>query len=538
MRPAKPILAHDSYVDLPFPLAGVDRSGPFGQQMPRQLPDQTWGRTTPVGSNVRAFVPGTSRDRGGSRSGLTKYIPTAVVADWIVQDLNVVVHSGGTPVQLSQSGRIVTLVAVSQGNVYTAAAGATAWTAATNLTGDTPPLNFSGIVLSSANNQKLWFADGVNYVFYQSSDNSVRHWTATKGSLPRDSSNNTPRLIATWRGRTVVSGLLLEPQNWFMSAVNDPQDFDYAPFNITPTQAVAGNNAPQGLIGDVITSLCPYTDDRMVFFGDHTIWLMSGDPMAGGQIDLVSDAIGGAFGVCWCKDPYGNIYFVSNKCGIYVLVPGQQPQRISQPIEQIIGAIDTGASVIRLIWDDLFQGVHIFITPTNVPTATTHLFYEWRTGSWWTQSFANNNHNPITCVTFDGNLPGDRVALIGSWDGFVRAFSPQATNDDGTAISSEVVIGPLLTKDFDAVLFKDIQAVLGANSGNVTFAIHPGATAEVALASPALVTGTWSKARNLTNLVRRSDHALYVRITSTSPWQIEGIRARIQGQGKVQRRGV
>ena len=40
------------------------------------------------------------------------------------------------------------------------------------------------------------------------------------------------------------------------------------------------------LIGDTITSMCPYNDDILIFFGDHTIYMMRGDPLANGQIDL------------------------------------------------------------------------------------------------------------------------------------------------------------------------------------------------------------------------------------------------------------
>lgn len=458
--------------------------------------------------------------------------------------------------QTSQSGRVVTVVTVSQGNVYVANSGDTAWTAAINSSGETPPLNFTGLMFSAANNQKLWFADGTNYVYYDPSVNTVFPWTiglyqpgdtggvpgTPKGILPVDEGNNTPRLICTWRGRTVLSGLLLDPQNWFMSAVSDPQNFDYAPLSISPTQAIAGNNAPQGFIGDVVTSLCPYTDDIMVFFGDHSIYMMRGDPMAGGQIDLISDSIGGSWGICWCKDPHGTIYFVSNRTGIYSLVPGQQPVRISQAIEQLLLPIDTGQNSIRLIWNDRYQGLHVFVTNLNQPQANQHFFYEERTGAWWTDSFGNSNHDPLCCCVFDGNTPGDRAVLIGSWDGFVRTISPTAVDDDGTPIASKVIIGPILTENLDDMLLKDLQGILGQASGPVTYSILVGPTAEAALASSPVFSGMWkvtteTAGRNLTNFIRRSGHAVYIEIDAIGQWAIEQIRARIAGQGKVRRRG-
>ncbi len=41
----------------------------------------------------------------------------------------------------------------------------------------------------------------------------------------------------------MLSGILYDPQNWFMSRVGDPTDFDYFPNDPDPARAVAGNNA-------------------------------------------------------------------------------------------------------------------------------------------------------------------------------------------------------------------------------------------------------------------------------------------------------
>lgn len=525
------------FADLHFPAAGVDVSAAFCQQPNRPVTqDNLWARTARVGSNVRGYE-GLNRCRGGSRPGLSRYLASPVVADWVIQQLDLIVWMGGAVVQTSQSGRIVTLVAVSQGNVYSVAAGGTAWVQATNNTGNSPPLNFTGIMQSAALNQKLWFADGVNWVYYDPSDNSVNTWAATAGSLPVDASNNTPRLICAWRGRLALSGLIEDPQNIFFPAVGDPTDFDYSPASTTPTQAFALSTGPTGVVGDVITGLIAYTDDMMVVGADHSIWMLRGDPLYGGQLDLVSDAIGMAWGQAWAKDPYGVIYFVANRMGIFSLIPGQQPVRISQAIESLLLDIDTGETTFRLVWSDRFQGLHVFATTTAAPASDTHFFWEQRTGAWWTDSYGDENFNPLTCVTFDGNLPEDRVPLIGSWDGYVRAIDQDATTDDLQPISSSVVIGPLLTQNLDMMLVKDLQAVLGEDSGDVTYAVYLGTSAEIALQGSPVATGTWRAGRNLTSPIRRSAHALYVKLTSTNPWVMEQIRARIATKGKVARRG-
>jgi hypothetical protein len=526
-----------------FPRCGIDVSLAFGKQPVRPMPDGTYAKTTPLGLNCRTFEPLTNRARGATRPGLVRYIPAQPAGSNLIQLLQTVVGTGyanpggGVPEQ-SNSGRVVTLVAVSQGNVFVAASGSTAWVPTINATAFSPPLNANGIVYSAANIQQLWFADGSNWCVYTPSTNTVSTWAATQGELPVDSAGNTPRLIATWRGRTILSGLLFDPQSVFMSAVGDPTNWNYSPLSTTATQAVALTVGQQGFVGDVVTALVPYTDDVMLIGTDHELHLINGDPMAGGQIDLLSDKIGMAWGVAYTKDPYGSIYFVSNRTGIYTLTPGSgPPTRISQPIEQLLQSIDTGANTITLLWNDQFQGLHVFVTTTGTNSVNTHFFWEQRANAWWTDQFASTNFNPLCCTIFDGNSPGDRTALIGSWDGYVRSFNATATNDDSFAFTSSVIIGPILTKDLDEMLLKDIQAVLATGSGTVQYEILVGATPELALTRAPVASGTWGPGRNLTNHVRHSGHAIYIKISSTNQWAIESVRARIAQTGKVRRRG-
>jgi hypothetical protein len=606
----QPIFPVEDIKTLHFPWAGINVVCPTEQQPNEPSPtDKTdYGRTTPLGINVRAFELATQRRRGASRAGLAKYIsgnaylanltgtwfakppvsaqqsgrarrslqaghymqrglvqpagrqPVAqiiycgrnhgtsiFVGETVQAGLGFIQHlqpltytidpKSGAKVQPSTSGRAVTLVAVSAGQVVVAQAGDQAWTATVNNTKFNPPLNARGVVFSSPNLQKLYFADGSNWCFYVPKTNSVETWTASKGTLPVDSAGNAPRLIATWRGRTVLSGLLYDPQDVFFSRVSDPTDWDYAPKSPAATDPMALNVGQMGFVGDVVTALIPYTNDTMLIGGDHELHMLQGDPMAGGQLDLISDTIGVAWGMAWCKDPYGVIYFISNRMGVYQLTPGQNPIRISQAIEPLLQDLDSGQNTFSMCWDDRYQGCHLFVTPTAGSAPATHYFYEVRTNGWFQDQFANNDHNPLCCVIYDGNLPNDRVALIGSWDGFVRFFNPAAADDDGYPIQSAVVIGPLNAPEFDDLLLKDVQAVLAEQSGDVNFDILVGSSAENALNSTPIESGTWSAGRNLSTHVRYAGHGIYVRITSTNIWAMEGIRLRLEAQGKVRQRG-
>lgn len=532
-------------VDIHFPKAGIDLSNAFGKQVNRQIGGGEWARTTRSATNVRCYDPRTGRARGASRSGIRKYIadrvPTVVDDEFIIQHLNTMVTTEGTPVQISQLGRVVSTVIICEGEIYRLLPGGTTIDAATNSTGNTPAMAEDGIIFSACNSQKMWFADGENWVYYDPNTNVADNWVASAGSLPVDADTNAPTLIANWRGRICLSGLTGSPQNIYMSAIGDPTNFDYDPVSPSPAQAFAlgtEGGGIFGLIGDAVTCLIPYSDDALVVGTDHEIHIFRGDPGDGGQIDLLTDAVGMCFGQPWCRDPMGNVYFLSNRLGLFVMQPNMPPQRISDGIEQELKGINTGETTCCMAWDDQFQGIYVFISPNAEPGEAHNYYYDARNKAWTRLKFKNPKHNPLVCVTFDGNLPTDRVILIGSWDGYVRAIDPDATDDDGYPIESEVWIGPILTKDLDDVTLKDMQPVLGENSGEITWSVHTGETAEAAFSAPAFDSGTWAPGRNPTEFVNCSGHAIYIKLTSTEPWSMESIRASVTLNGELRRRAA
>lgn len=84
----------DRLIPLPFPQKGIDRTLPLVEQ-----PEGT----TPLGLNVRWTDALNTRDRGGSRSGLSKYPPPQVPpGPGLIQELNTIVHI--TPPAYFQSG--------------------------------------------------------------------------------------------------------------------------------------------------------------------------------------------------------------------------------------------------------------------------------------------------------------------------------------------------------------------------------------------------------------------------------------------------
>lgn len=395
----------------------------------------------------------------------------------------------------------------------------------------------SPTVFSAQNGLNLHFADGSVYKRYVASTNSISAWTPTAGTLPVDANDTKARGIETWRGRTVLFGLRGNPQNFYMSKQYDPLDWDYSPSTTTAQQAFAGNDSLAGFTGDLINGFVPYDDDTGLFLCDHSIWQMTGDPMNDGTLDGVSSTIGGAWGRAWALDPSKQVFFFGSDCAIYKMMPGTKPTPMSGAIARRLQGIDLSKHLIRMCWDTVFKGLWVFVTPYDVTQKTTNFFWEERTNAWMPDFFGDLHHQPFSIFTLDGDLPNDRVVIIGGKDGYLRFVTEDADDDTGEKIQSYVMLGPIRTQLMDMILFKDIQITLGETSGEVKYKIFVGKTAEAALTSEAVVTGTFMKGgRNPVAPVRRSGMAVYVELSAEAPWALEKLTARYQTLGMVLRR--
>lgn len=399
----------------------------------------------------------------------------------------------------------------------------------------------SPVVFSAQNGAYVYYVDGTRYKRYDAYNNVTEDWTASSGSLPSDVNLETARLIETWHGRTVLAGLRSDPQNWFMSAVNDPRDWNYSPTSTSESQAVAGNNSPAGKVGDAITSLVPYSDDVLLIGGDHSIYAITGDPMAGGRIDLISESIGMAWGRPYCKDPAGVLWFFSSRCGIYRMVPGQLLERVSQPIDEKLAAINLATNIVRMAWDDRQQGLHVFIAPLAAPGATTHYWFDARNKAWFPDVFADTDHDPKAVYVFDADDPNDRVLVLGSWDGYLRTFGADAQDDDGTPIDSYVLLGPLQASLDGTFMLRSFEAILAKDSADLDWGAMIANTCEQALVAAQKPKGTLTKGRNTWRAVRRSGRAGYLRLgykKKAAGWTFERLTADLYLYGQQRRRAA
>ncbi|MFP3325364.1 hypothetical protein R0K05_20095, partial [Planococcus sp. SIMBA_160] len=70
--------------------------------------------------------------------------------------------------------------------------------------------------------------------------------------------------------------------------------------------------------------------------------------------------------------------------------------------------------------------------------------------------------------------------IIGGFDGYIREFSDAATDDDGTAISSHVGMGPMVGNTASRIKLSRVTSIFDRNGNDVTIEAYRGDTAEQA----------------------------------------------------------
>jgi hypothetical protein len=384
------------------------------------------------------------------------------------------------------------LVAVSAGNVYIGS-----YAGLSLATGGTSAVSANAIIRGVEAFGIFYFVDGT-FAGYKKLDPFTSTVSAWTGAVPISSPVAMPKgvadttlgasIIALYRGRIVLSGVADDPQNWFMSAVGNPLDWDYA---ATPsaTMAVAGNLSVAGKIGDRVTCLAAASDDLLLVGGDHTIWMIRGDPADGGRVDCVSRTTGIVGPDAFAFDPQTTAYFFGNGILWRMTSDGQLTPLSRGRMDRTFGAIDLVANNMRLLWDKIRHGLHIYITP-YLSGASTHYFWDARTDSFWPEAYPNA-HGPTAVFDFDSNAPNDQAILLGGQDGYIRKIDATALTDDGTTILSRVKFAPISPAGPHAnCRFDRITTILGSSSNPVDLRVYAAQSPELVVAA---TTPVWAR---------------------------------------------
>lgn len=360
---------------------------------------------------------------------------------------------------------------------------------------------------------------------FDPSDNTVAGIVADHGIPPI----NCP-LCCTYRDRLVVA----RGHIWYMSRQGTALCWDYITSPDDLQRAVFATDSNAGQVGEPITAMVPFSDDYLVFGCLNSLWVLRGDPAAGGDLGAVSYECGIVGPNAWCKLPDGSLVFLSRD-GLYILLPGAEsfPKPLSRELLPAdLLDVDSSGNAISMAYDHRSRGIHLCITPTDGSTGE-HWWLDWSTQSFYPVVLPDAQQ-PMCLTAYAADASEDESVLLGGYDGTVREFSASATNDDGTTINSYVKLGPLqLAPGGSEGMLTEMGAALDASSGDVSWEFLPGETAEAAAdQTTARASGTWSAGRNRRTCLRVRAAAGILKLSSTTRWAMERIWALIYLEGR------
>lgn len=367
--------------------------------------------------------------------------------------------------------------------------------------------------------------------------------TTTYGEMPTRAT-----LGCLYRGRAVLSGNPDAPNQWYMSRQGNIFDWLYA---VNDAQApVAGNNADAGEIGDIVVALIAYKDDNLIFGCSTSMYILHGDPAAGGALDELS-LVRGIFGEqSYCWDDKDNLYIL-DYTGLYIIPAGFAPpvnlSASSLPDLVKDWALDPTLHRVTLEYDRLREG--ILICKTTLATGVNeNYWYSLKAEGYFPEVYPSQC-GVYSSFYYSSLTLGNRDLLLGSADGFIRVFDETAKSDDigstNQAIDSYVTFGPKLTvSDIDTFGKLTSLSIVGAiNSGDINcklFVDHTaeGITTQLA-ASPLVpvVTTTitsFARPKKIRQRIRGTYIALQLRnSTIEESWSMETIVGQFQPAGNV-----
>ena len=385
--------------------------------------------------------------------------------------------------------------------------------------------------------KKLYAVDGERSKVIDPATLTVSNWVATApATLPPGC-----RLACTYRGRIVLARDASSAQNWYMSRLGDALDWD---FGASPesTTAVAGNSSGKfGQPADSITALIPYSDDLLIFGCSKSMWVMEGDPGAGGRVQNVSYKTGVIGPRSWCFDDQGHLYFMGSG-GLYRMPRGT---RDAVPVSgrrltRLLDRVDTSKTFVQMGFDSFKQWVIICLTSTDSSVVGVHVIYDTISDALWPTTFATYDHNPWSILEVVGVEDEQRRVLFGGSGGYIRRMDDASASDDGTVIDSYVRLAEMevgsgtiesVVAEMQAEFSKDLPATLNwyLVSGRSANEIVNIPTADIFSGAADSLTGQFSTSLGFQTPVRMrrrgGAHSLVLRNnTATEQWAVERIR--------------
>lgn len=490
---------------------------------------------TPWAVNCRLEDPITRRLRGGSRGGLTKLLAAAVgttIADMLAIQTS------------STSGTDEKLVVLVDETVGVVSGGAITYPTAALKTeaGDFIVTEAGSHILISTSDapatgflvagKQCVYAVGTASIYkLDPKTGAVTTVTATAGTIPTGCTFG-----AVYRDRLVLAG---GDNTIYVSKQGDYANWDFGVDVSNAGRAIVFQLSGGAEVGELPTALVPCEDGHLLAATSKSLWIVRGDPVAGGGLQNVSKHVGILGSRAWCMTNR-QVVFLSSDGLYHISQDGSDLLPLSQEKvpDELLG-IDTTTTTVMLGYDHSTRSVHIYLTTAG--GSDVHWLYEVEKGLFWPM-MVQDDHAPVAVCEYDGQL------LLAGTDGYIRYVG--GDDDDGTDIASHVLIGPIrIGGPIEFGLTHALYGILGADSGDVTWRIIVGETAEtVADNGKAAITaslagndfsqyvsaeGSWSAGRSKAAWPRVRAVWMCLWLESTAKWAFESAICEIIPAGRV-----
>lgn len=513
-------------LEIPFPSGGVQR------RTSSRSTDKTSPPTTAWAVNVRAEGSLDRRLRGGSRVGTTKFVDSVLGAN--IADIVSIKTS-------STSGATELLVVLADSTIYVVEDGVVSTPVAylTNDSGDRL-LSDAGnrlVASSRAAPSSGFLVAGQQHVFAINSTSIVKinpktgethDIVASAGTVPTGMTFG-----AIFGDRLFLSG--------FDNAIYASKKGDYTDWNFgahfenlkraVPFQLSLGNE-----VGAPPTAMIPFKDKVMLCATARSLWVVRNDPTVG-ELDRVSEYTGIVSSSAWCIAD-GAVVFLAED-GLYQCnADGSGLEPLSpQAVPEELRDIDTDTTTVTMGYDHERLSFHIFLRTDA--GSDTHWIYERQSGFWPVRM--PDDQSPLAVCRHGGDL------LLAGNDGYVRKIA--GSDDDGTDISSHLLLGPVRLGSLDLVgIVNTLHIILANGSGAVNWRLVLGDTADTATdngkaaieafqagtsySSYVRSEGSLSAGRSTTKRPRARGMWACLWLQSTAQWAFEGVTMQISPAGK------
>ena len=530
--------------ELRFPAGGVFRRLGFRDSADIQTVRDSGGmkshHSTPWAVNCRPEDPIAKRLRGGSRPGLVKFCDTKLGTD--ITDLlalNVSSASGAETLVAAVVDDVLAVLDVGTGTVTYPTGLLETDSGADGIFNDEGThqlLIASGSVAAPcflvARGQMVYAISTTGVTTLDVKTGLMNTLVATAGTVPTGCTFG-----CVYRDRLVLAG---GDNAVYMSRQGDPTDWDYGADVEDAGRAVTFQLSEAGKVGGLVTALVPHHDAYLLAATANDLWTVQGDPAASGTLRSVTSDVGIVSQAAWVETTIGLVFLGSHDLwrvgpdggGLENLSKGKMPDELRN--------MDYEPATITLGWNQDEAGVYLFLSPP--PDDGSHWYFDLGQAGFWPMNL-QAGHQPLAAAEVENEM------VVASADGYLRCFYPG--NDDGTAIQSHVIIGPLPMgppATFGRVV--NLHGCLGDDSGAVTWSIVTGDTAEEAVENAkkaigyfdggetalyaALVKATGTLTAGRSHLVYPKIRAVWIAIwlRSTAQWAYEGITLETAESGR------